>query len=143
MIIDGIGRPHTRERVRPGHPAGCTGRIGALKGRSFLQKGTWPHRLHCLKERLQQEGIGLTIGYYIHRIRVMLFAYRRFGRVDINVQLDARLGGTRNMQIGQRFGAGHYTSTKVCGKVISIIVPMTFFVAVFIVSHVGIKYLKY
>ncbi|TYZ26678.1 hypothetical protein FZ041_13960, partial [Selenomonas caprae] len=63
-------------------------------------------RLYLLKMRLGQDGLWLTIRFYMRRITALLFCRIIFGRGDVKVPSDARLGGLRYIKIGQNFTAG-------------------------------------
>ena len=66
----------------------------------------WLHRLELLKDRFRNQSLLWLLIYYCQRIYKLIFCLSVFGRSDISIFPDARLGGVKCMQIGQDFVAG-------------------------------------
>mgnify|MGYP002626440395 CR=1 FL=1 len=66
----------------------------------------WLHRLHLLKERLKNQGFIWSLRFYYQRLSKLIFCLSVFGRSDLSIFPDARLGGVDSMQIGKGFTAG-------------------------------------
>lgn len=56
-----------------------------------------------LKDRIQDDGLFLTITYYIDRLLDLGFAIACFNRTDVFVKRDLRIIGKKNMSIGKNF----------------------------------------
>jgi len=63
-------------------------------------------RLHLLKERLRRQGVVWSIQFYYRRVCKLVYGLLIFGRSDICIAPDARLGGIDCMRIGKDFTAG-------------------------------------
>lgn len=63
-------------------------------------------RLHLLKERLRRQGVVWSIQFYYRRVCKLVYGLMIFGRRDICIVPDARLGGIDCMHIGKAFTAG-------------------------------------
>lgn len=59
-----------------------------------------------IKRNICQMGVWRTGEIYGQKVKVMLFSKMIFGRTDIRIYPDSRLGGVNRMQIGQDFIAG-------------------------------------
>ena len=66
----------------------------------------WLHRLKKIKDLLTKQGLLYTIYYYYHSVSRMMFCLSVFGRKDITIFSDARLGGVEFMHIGKNFSSG-------------------------------------
>ena len=66
----------------------------------------WLHRLQLFKDRFRNQSLLWLLIYYCQRIYKLIFCLSVFGRSDISIFPDARLGGVKCMQIGQDFIAG-------------------------------------
>ncbi|TYZ29836.1 acyltransferase [Selenomonas caprae] len=66
----------------------------------------WWYRLQLLSARFSSQRIWRFIEYYHQRVSKYLFGVVVFGRSDLNIFPDARLGGLECMCIGNRFTAG-------------------------------------
>lgn len=66
----------------------------------------WLHRLQLFKDRFRNQSLLCLLIYYCQRIYKLIFCLSVFGRSDISIFPDARLGGVNCMQIGQGFVAG-------------------------------------
>lgn len=76
-------------------------------GREFcFLENLWLHRLHLFRARLKQQGVLWSLLFYCQRIYKLVYGLIIFGRKDINIVPDARLGGVDCMRIGQGFTAG-------------------------------------
>ena len=82
-------------------------------------------RLHLLKERLRRQGFFWSMQFYYQRICKLLYGLMVFGRKDICIFSDTRLGGIDCMRIGKGFTAGRglwleaVTEYPVAGQVFS------------------------
>ena len=63
-------------------------------------------RLQLLKERLGRQGLFWSMQFYYRRICKLVYGLLIFGRRDICIAPDARLGGIDHMYIGKGFTAG-------------------------------------
>lgn len=63
-------------------------------------------RLNLFKNRIQRDGLFLSMQYYYRRICSLVYGVIVFGRTDINIVPDARLAGVDCMYIGKGFIAG-------------------------------------
>ncbi len=68
--------------------------------------GLWLYRLQLCKKRLKKHGMLWALRFYYQRIAKLLFCLSVFGRCDMSIFPDARLGGVDSMQIGKGFTAG-------------------------------------
>ena len=75
------------------------------KGVLFLDN-LWLHRLHLFKERLVRQGVLWSLCFYYQRLCKLVYGLCFFGRVDIAILSDSRLGGVDCMWIGKNFSAG-------------------------------------
>lgn len=66
----------------------------------------WWYRLQLSKERFKNQGLLWLMIYYYQRICKLIFCLSVFGRRDLVIFPDARLGGVENMSIGSGFTAG-------------------------------------
>lgn len=66
----------------------------------------WLYRLQLFKDRLKKQGILWSLHFYYRRISKLLFCLSVFGRSDLSIYPDARLGGVDCMRIGKGFIAG-------------------------------------
>ena len=66
----------------------------------------WLYRLQLCQKRLKNQGMLWSLRFYYQRIAKMLFCLSVFGRSDVSIFPDARLGGLDSMQIGKGFIAG-------------------------------------
>lgn len=66
----------------------------------------WLHRLHLFNERLARQGMLSTLCFYYQRLYKLVYGLCFFGRADIAIFSDSRLGGIDCMRIGQKFSAG-------------------------------------
>lgn len=69
-------------------------------------KNVWLHRLNLFKERLRRRGVLWSIIFYYRQVYRLLYGFSVFGRWDLNVFPDARLGGVDCMRIGKGFSSG-------------------------------------
>lgn len=63
-------------------------------------------RLYLLKERLRRQGPFWSIQFYYRRVCKLIYGLLIFGRRDICINPDTRLGGIDHMRIGKGFTAG-------------------------------------
>lgn len=63
-------------------------------------------RLHLLKERLRRQGFFWSMQFYYQRICKLIYGLMVFGRKDICIFPDTRLGGIDHMRIGKGVTAG-------------------------------------
>ena len=63
-------------------------------------------RLHLLKERFRRQGFFWSMQFYYRRVCKLVYGLLIFGRRDICIAPDARLGGIDCMRIGKGFTAG-------------------------------------
>ncbi len=66
----------------------------------------WLYRLRILKKRVKNQGHLWSVRFYYQRICKLIFCLSIFGRTDLIIFPDARLGGVENMRIGFGFCAG-------------------------------------
>ena len=66
----------------------------------------WLHRLQLFKDRFRNQSLLWLLIYYCQRIYKLIFCLSVFGRSDISIFPDARLGSVGCMQIGKGFTAG-------------------------------------
>lgn len=67
---------------------------------------SWSTRMMNIKRNICQMGVWWTCNLYSQKVMTILFSKMIFGRADIRICSDARLGGVDHMQIGQDFVAG-------------------------------------
>ena len=80
--------------------------MGVCERGGLFLGNLWLYRLQLCQKRLKNQGMLWSLRFYYQRIAKMLFCLSVFGRSDVSIFPDARLGGLDSMQIGKGFIAG-------------------------------------
>lgn len=69
-------------------------------------RSSWLVRLINLRENICSKGCLWGLRYYYRKVKTIVFSQIIFGRTDISIYPDAKLGGVEYIKIGQGFSAG-------------------------------------